>query len=119
MSAHSPSAIHLVEFLANIYTWHSPNGDFIITYHPDHPGLFLATGGSGHGYKFLPVLGDKIVDALEGKLDPALQDLWKWPAAVSESQFDGTEDGSRSGPKGLRLMDELLKTRKAKRGSLL
>ncbi|PYH39001.1 NAD(P)/FAD-dependent oxidoreductase [Aspergillus neoniger CBS 115656] len=97
----------------------TPNGDFIITYHPDHPGLFLATGGSGHGYKFLPVLGDRIVDALEGKLDPALQDLWKWPAAVSESQFDGTEDGSRSGPKGLRLMDELLKTRKAKRGSLL
>lgn len=38
----------------------TPTGDFIITYHPSHPNLFLATGGSGHGYKFLPVIGDEV-----------------------------------------------------------
>lgn len=92
----------------------SPSGDFIIDYHPSQQGLFLATGGSGHGYKFFPVLGDKIVDALEGKLEAELRALWTWPAAAaSPSEFDGTEDGSRSGPKGLKLMDELAR---AKRG---
>jgi sarcosine oxidase/L-pipecolate oxidase len=30
-------------------------------------GLFLATGGSGHGYKFLPVIGERIVDVVEGR----------------------------------------------------
>ncbi|RAK99795.1 NAD(P)/FAD-dependent oxidoreductase [Aspergillus ibericus CBS 121593] len=108
-------------FVQTRVCWYTdtPKGDFIITYHPNHPGLFLATGGSGHGYKFLPVLGEKIVDALERKLDPELQNLWAWPAAVPESEFDGTEDGSRSGPKGLRLLDELAKTKKAQRRSAL
>ena len=91
----------------------SPSGDFIIDYHPSQQGLFLATGGSGHGYKFFPVLGDKIVDALEGKLEAELRALWTWPAAAaSPSEFDGTEDGSRSGPKGLKLMDELARSKR-------
>jgi sarcosine oxidase/L-pipecolate oxidase len=62
------------------------------------------------------VLGDKIVDALEGKLAPELRDLWKWPAAV-EGEFEG--DGSRSGQQGLRLMEELAKTKKAQRKAVL
>ncbi|KAE8352895.1 FAD dependent oxidoreductase [Aspergillus coremiiformis] len=107
-------------FVETRVCWYTdtPEGHFIITYHPDHPNLFLATGGSGHGYKFLPVLGDKIVDALEGRLEPELQDLWQWPAAV-EGEFEG--DGSRSGPKGLRLMEELAKTKnlKAQRKAVL
>jgi glycine/D-amino acid oxidase-like deaminating enzyme len=34
---------------------------------PDRPGLLLATGDSGHAFKFAPVLGDLIADALEGR----------------------------------------------------
>ncbi|KZP27594.1 hypothetical protein FIBSPDRAFT_730595, partial [Athelia psychrophila] len=34
--------------------------------------LVLATGGSGHAYKFLPVIGGVVADAIEGKLDPSL-----------------------------------------------
>ena len=95
---------------------HSPKGDFIISYHPSYDGLFIATGGSGHGYKFLPVIGDKILDAIEGKLDPDLQKLWAWPEnPLVETDKDGkekpavvwTEDGSRSGVKGLILAEEL------------
>lgn len=98
-----------------------PKGDFIITHHPSYAGLFLATGGSGHGFKFLPVLGEKIVDAIQGRLDPELQELWAWPGyssatAAAADDDDGTtativwtEDGSRSGAKGLILMDELAK----------
>lgn len=89
---------------------HSPEGDFIVSPHPNHPGLFLATGGSGHAYKFFPVLGDKVVDALEGQLDPELQRLWAWPERQLEDVFGGTEDGSRSGTKGLVLMEELGKS---------
>lgn len=97
----------------------SPKGDFIVTHHPEYSGLFVATGGSGHAYKFLPVLGDKVVDALEGTLDKKLRDSWAWPDPVDETTFFGTEDGSRAGPKGLHLTEELIKDRKAKRTSSL
>ncbi|KLJ11613.1 hypothetical protein EMPG_13201 [Blastomyces silverae] len=99
--------------------WYSdtPKGDFIIDHHPHYTGLFVATGCSGHGFKFLPVLGEKIVDAVQGRLNHELQELWRWPGAVGGAEGDDpgtatvvwTEDGSRSGPKGLILMDELAK----------
>ncbi|KAL4820814.1 FAD dependent oxidoreductase [Aspergillus spinulosporus] len=108
-------------FLSTRICWYTdtPKGDFIITYHPSHPHLFLATGGSGHAYKFFPLIGEKVVDALEGKLAPELRALWDWPEAVDEAHFDGTEDGSRSGDKRLLLLDELAKGQKAKRESAL
>ncbi|EED19521.1 fructosyl amino acid oxidasesarcosine oxidase, putative [Talaromyces stipitatus ATCC 10500] len=101
--------------------WYSdtPTGDFLITYHPSHPNLFLATGGSGHGYKFFPVLGDQIVNALEGRLDPELQRLWKWPDQQEQREgsmeregvkFVVTRDGSRSGKVGMILKDELARS---------
>lgn len=92
--------------------FNSRKGDFLITYHPDYPNLFVATGGSGHGYKFLPVLGDKIVDAIEGKLELELQELWKWPNLEGNKQqieFDGIDDGTRFGRKGMILAEELAK----------
>jgi glycine/D-amino acid oxidase-like deaminating enzyme len=45
-------------------TW---DGDFWIDRHPTRPGLVVATGGSGHGFKFAPVLGPLIADVVEGK----------------------------------------------------
>lgn len=103
----------------------SPNGDFIVSYHPEYEGPFLATGGSGHGYKFFPVLGDKIVDALEGTLEPELRELWEWTTVATpsvgsngdEDLFDG--DGSRSGARNSNLKDELAKTKKATRQGVL
>lgn len=86
----------------------TPSGDFLIDYHPGYEGLFLATGGSGHGFKFLPVLGDKIVEAVEGRLEAELAGLWRWREGVS-LPFRGTEDGSRGGPRGMVLDEELRK----------
>ena len=40
---------------------------FWIAEDPDQPGVFVATGGSGHGMKFAPVLGPLIADAVEGQ----------------------------------------------------
>lgn len=97
-----------------LLTRRRPTGDFLITYHPSHPNLFLATGGSGHGYKFFPVLGDQIVNALEGKLDMELQKLWEWPAQHDKTQIEEgyvvTKDGSRSGKIGMILREELAKS---------
>lgn len=48
------------------------DGDFWIDRHPQYTGLTVATGDSGHGFKFAPVLGGLIADAVEGKPNPWL-----------------------------------------------
>ncbi|BCL79143.1 N-methyltryptophan oxidase [Ktedonobacteria bacterium brp13] len=50
----------------------TPDGDFWIDHHPQRAGLTVATGDSGHGFKFAPVLGGLIADAIEGKPNPWL-----------------------------------------------
>ncbi len=45
----------------------TPDGDFWIDRHPQRAGLTVATGDSGHGFKFAPILGGLIADAVEGK----------------------------------------------------
>jgi sarcosine oxidase/L-pipecolate oxidase len=97
-----------VEFLSEQADDDRPQGDFLIDYHPTYSGLFLATGGCGHGFKFFPVIGEKIVDAMEKKLEPSLKALWAWPKQSSPS-FTGTEDGTRSGSKDMVLDEELSK----------
>ena len=88
----------------------TPTGDFIIDRHPEYKGLHISTGGSGHGFKFAPVIGERIVDGIEGRLDPDLKESWKWPEPVADSDFTGCDDGSRSGPRGMILEDEMAKT---------
>jgi sarcosine oxidase/L-pipecolate oxidase len=48
------------------------DGDFLIARHPDEPGLVVATGDSGHAFKFYPVLGELVADALLGLDNPFL-----------------------------------------------
>jgi len=43
------------------------DGDFWIGRDPARPGLAVAAGDSGHGFKFAPVLGEVIADAIEDK----------------------------------------------------
>jgi glycine/D-amino acid oxidase-like deaminating enzyme len=43
------------------------DADFWIARHPERPDLTVATGGSGHGFKFAPVLGELIADAVLGR----------------------------------------------------
>lgn len=40
--------------------------------HPERPGLTVAAGGSGHGFKFAPILGQLIANAIEGQANPWL-----------------------------------------------
>lgn len=51
--------------------------------HPEFEGLTVATGGSGHGFKFAPILGDLIRDAVEGRVNEWLA-RFRW-RQLSES----------------------------------
>ena len=93
----------------------TPTGNFLIDYHPNYKGLFLATGGSGHGFKFLPVLGDKIVAAVEGTLEEEVAGLWRWPRE-KVLPFRGCEDGSRMGDGGMVLEEEWAKGERDSKG---
>jgi len=44
----------------------STSTDFLLDFHPDMPGVFLATAGSGHGFKFGSILGTIVLDRLDG-----------------------------------------------------
>jgi glycine/D-amino acid oxidase-like deaminating enzyme len=43
------------------------DGDLLIAQDPEREGLIVASGGSGHGFKFAPVIGALVADALEGR----------------------------------------------------
>jgi glycine/D-amino acid oxidase-like deaminating enzyme len=53
------------------------DGHFWIAPDPERRGLIVATGDSGHGFKFAPVLGEIIADAVEEKSNPLLQ-KFRW-----------------------------------------
>src|SRR5437762_1085195 len=57
------------------------DGHFWIAPDPDRKGLVIAAGDSGHGFKFAPVLGEIIADAVEGKPNPILQ-KFRWRPEV-------------------------------------
>ena len=40
----------------------TPDEDFVVSHHPDHPQVTLACGFSGHGFKFTSVLGEVLAD---------------------------------------------------------
>ncbi|KAI5464726.1 FAD dependent oxidoreductase [Mariannaea sp. PMI_226] len=56
----------------------TPTHDFLVTPHPQCDGLYIATGGSFHGWKFLPVIGEYIADMLQGTLDSDFAERWAW-----------------------------------------
>lgn len=110
----------------------TPSGNFIFDYPPLSSGsantsLFVASGGSGHGFKFLPILGKYIVDAVEGRLEKEYKEMWSWPSEQALKEDLGTDvhggkkhvgqvkeflecqDGSRAGPHGMILEQELRK----------
>jgi len=57
------------------------DGHFWIARDPEREGLVVAAGDSGHGFKFAPVLGEIIADAVEGK-DNRLLEKFRWRPEV-------------------------------------
>jgi sarcosine oxidase/L-pipecolate oxidase len=61
--------------------WYTDTFDnhFVVDRVPKTEGLMVATGGSGHAFKYLPNIGNWVVDVMEG-VDlsrPAIQ-AWRW-----------------------------------------
>ncbi|KAK5045934.1 hypothetical protein LTR84_008720 [Exophiala bonariae] len=81
----------------------TPTGDFIMDYHPDYHNLFVAGGGSGHGFKFLPVLGKYTTLALHKSLEPALARKWRFRTEYKDMVNAFPGDGSRGGPERRQL----------------
>jgi glycine/D-amino acid oxidase-like deaminating enzyme len=53
------------------------DGNFWIAPDPEREGLVIAAGDCGHGFKFAPVLGEIIADAVEEKPNPILE-KFRW-----------------------------------------
>ncbi|KAJ5401147.1 hypothetical protein N7465_011636 [Penicillium sp. CMV-2018d] len=90
----------------------TPTGDFIFDFHSEHKNVFIATRGSGHDFRFLPVIGKCIVGSLQRKLSRELLYKWKFPTQFREL-FQGevlTGDGSRGGPDRRELTAQELDT---------
>ena len=65
------------------------DGDFWIARHPERPHVTVATGGSGHAFKFAPVLGELIAAIALGEPHP-LAHRFRWrpehaPARATEA----------------------------------
>jgi len=52
----------------------SPDAGFIVDRHPGAPNVWIAGGGSGHGFKMGPAIGELIADAMAGGPVP---DAWR------------------------------------------
>jgi sarcosine oxidase/L-pipecolate oxidase len=61
--------------------WYTDTFDnhFVIDRVPGQESLMVATGGSGHAFKYLPNIGNWVADIMENKgLDRPLIKCWKW-----------------------------------------
>ena len=65
----------------------APDLNFRICQYPKAKNLFIATVGSNHGFKFLPVIGKYVADLVEGKLGQEWVDLWKWKFGLKPDNF--------------------------------
>lgn len=65
------------------------DSNFIIDSVPGSGNMYVATGDSGHGFKFLPIIGNYISDRLEGTLDPEFAKAWQWREGCG--RFDPTK----------------------------
>jgi len=73
------------------------DGNFWIAPDPEREGLVIAAGDCGHGFKFAPVLGEIIADAVEEKPNPILEKFrWRPEVPVGAStdvaRFVGDHD---------------------------
>jgi glycine/D-amino acid oxidase-like deaminating enzyme len=59
------------------------DGHFWIARDPERQGLTVAAGDNGHGFKFAPILGDLIADAMEGRENDLLG-KFRWRPEVEK-----------------------------------
>ncbi len=74
------------------------DGYFWIDSHPQLPGLVVAAGGSGHAFKFAPVLGSVVADAVEERENRWGRPFrWRDPKPQPNADHARAEVGASSG----------------------
>lgn len=58
-------------------------GDWLVDYHPDYSNLFVATGGSGHAFKFAPNIGREVLAIIERRGNPKFTDRFSFAPTVA------------------------------------
>ncbi|KAJ5996830.1 hypothetical protein N7499_006856 [Penicillium canescens] len=83
--------------------WYTDTFDnhYVVDRVPNKEGLMVATGGSGHAFKFLPNIGNWVVDIMEqtGMDRPAVK-AWRWRSVGPEQPVNTLMEGC-SGPRAL------------------
>ena len=54
----------------------TPDGHFLIDRHPQHENVWLVGGGSGHGFKIGPAVGEHVADLVAGDTEPLPRFAW-------------------------------------------
>lgn len=74
----------------------TPDGHFLIDRHPEHENVWLVGGGSGHGFKLGPSVGEHVADLVAGDAEPLprfalsrLRDLGDSEASQLSSASEG------------------------------
>ncbi|MCC7371502.1 MAG: FAD-dependent oxidoreductase [Chloroflexi bacterium] len=67
----------------------SPTSDFLVDFHPRDARLLVATGGSGHGFKFGSVIGAVVMDRLDDVDGDNWSPLFSWDAVVNARALTG------------------------------
>lgn len=98
---------HKIPLIKSRICWYNDSFDnnLVVDRVPSKKGLMVATGGSGHGFKYLPVLGRWIVDIIECKqlsgVDAEVVRRWRWRSLRDgEVPYNRLMEGS-AGDRGL------------------
>ncbi|TPX13733.1 uncharacterized protein E0L32_005936 [Thyridium curvatum] len=82
----------------------SIDNDYVIDYVPGYSdSLFICTGGSGHAFKFLPVLGKHVKNQVE-RVPDQFTPFWKWRVAKEGKPNNGLADGA-DGPREMSKLE--------------
>ena len=67
----------------------SPTSDFLVDFHPRDRRVLVATGGSGHGFKFGSVIGSVVMDRLDGVSSTRWSPIFAWDHVVEAPAVAG------------------------------
>jgi sarcosine oxidase/L-pipecolate oxidase len=88
--------------------WYTDSFDnhYVMDYLPGQESVLVATGGSGHAFKYLPNIGNWIADIMEGVgLDRQLVRNWRWRKVQPGQQAVNVLMEGSTGPRALQNVE--------------
>jgi len=82
-----------------LYT-NTPDQDFVIDHLPGHPEVVIAAGFSGHGFKFVPVVGELLADLGTNGASPLPHELFSTSRFTTTATSPTAAATTITGPRG-------------------